>query len=173
MYLDNILLNIKREDTPIGTFRSYKGFYKPKNPTKYKGDPTNCIYRSLWERRFMQYCDLNESIVGWSSEEVVVPYWSPLDNKPHRYYVDFWVKTMTAEGKEECMLIEIKPRNKTSKPELGNKKMTRAKLNEMRDWIINSSKWEAAEKFCQSRGWKFKVLTEKDIFGRGKERNTP
>ena len=150
----------------MGAYKTYKGYYKPKNLNKYKGDPTKCIYRSLWERRFMQYCDTTEAIVSWSSEEVVVPYWSPLDEKVHRYYVDFWVKTVALDGKEECMLIEIKPKKKTSKPEFGNKKMNFAKMNEMKDWIINTSKWDAAEKFCSVRGWKFKILTENDIFGR-------
>jgi hypothetical protein len=113
----------------------------------------------------MQYCDLTDSVLLWSSEEVIVPYVSPLDEKVHRYFVDFWMKILNTEGKEECLLIEIKPKKRTIKPELANKKMTRGRLNEMREWIINCTKWEAAEKFCETRGWKFKVLTEQEIFG--------
>ena len=71
---------------------SYKGKYKPSYPKKYKGDPNNIIYRSLWERKFMVYCDKNENILEWGSEEVIVPYRSPIDNRYHRYFPDFYIK---------------------------------------------------------------------------------
>lgn len=113
----------------------------------------------------MQYCDLTDSVTAWSSEEVVIPYVSPIDNKIHRYFVDFWIKTLTEQGKEEYLLIEIKPKKKTVKPVIAEQKMTKTKLIEMRDWMINLTKWQAAENFCKDRGWKFKILTEEDIFG--------
>jgi hypothetical protein len=50
---------------------AYKGKYYPSHPKKYKGDSSNIIYRSLWERKFMVYCDMNENILEWGSEEVV------------------------------------------------------------------------------------------------------
>ena len=46
---------------------AYKGKYKPKNRSKYKGDPTKIVYRSLWERRFMVYCDENPNVIKWAS----------------------------------------------------------------------------------------------------------
>ena len=58
---------------------SYKGFFKPKNPIKYKGDPTNIIYRSSWEQRCMVYFDLNLNVLEWQSEEFFIPYKSPID----------------------------------------------------------------------------------------------
>ena len=70
----------------------HKGRYIPHNKQKYIGDITNIIYRSSWERRFMKYCDTNSSIIEWSSEELYVPYVSPIDNKYHRYYPDFIIK---------------------------------------------------------------------------------
>ena len=72
---------------------SYSGRYIPKNPKKYKGDPSKVIYRSLWERRFMTYCDSSVSIVEWGSEEIIIPYLSPWDKKIHRYFPDFYIKT--------------------------------------------------------------------------------
>ena len=81
---------------------AYKGKYKPRNRSKYKGDPTKIIYRSLWERRFMVWCDENPNVIKWASEEVVIPYRSPLDRRIHKYYPDFWVKTKKHDG-----LIEI------------------------------------------------------------------
>ena len=121
----------------------------------------------MWERRFMQYCDTNDSIVAWSSEEVIVPYRSPLDGKIHRYFVDFWIKTRDSDNNEKCILIEIKPKNMTEKPTISEgKKMTRGAMLKMRDWIINSTKWEAARNYCLDKGWEFKILTEKEIFGK-------
>ena len=114
----------------------------------------------------MQYCDLTESILKWSSEEIIVPYRSPVDGKVHRYFVDFWIKAKNSQGLEECMLIEIKPKKMTTQPITEGKKMTRNKINEIRDWMVNSSKWEAARAFCADRGWKFKILTEEEIFGK-------
>ena len=58
---------------------SYKGRYIAKNPKKYKGDSRRIIYRSLWERKFMVYCDTNKSVIEWGSEEIIIPYLSPLD----------------------------------------------------------------------------------------------
>ena len=77
---------------------AYRGRYIPTYPKKYKGDPSNIIYRSLWERKFMVYCDRNEKILEWGSEEFFVPYRSPLDGKIHRYFPDFYVKVKTPKS---------------------------------------------------------------------------
>ena len=95
---------------------SYKGKYKPRLPKKYKGDPTNIIYRSLWERKFMQYCDSNANVLEWNSEEIALPYRSPVDNRVHRYFPDFYVKLKENGGKIKRMLIEVKPLKQTMKP---------------------------------------------------------
>ena len=71
---------------------SYKGIYRPSNPKKYKGDSQNIIYRSLWERKFMNYCDLNENVLEWASEEFWIPYKDPTTNRVRRYFPDFFIK---------------------------------------------------------------------------------
>ena len=73
--------------------KAYKGIYRPIYPNKYVGDPNRIVYRSLLERRFMVYCDRNDDIIYWASEEVPIKYYSPLDRKVHRYFPDFIVKT--------------------------------------------------------------------------------
>lgn len=113
----------------------------------------------------MTFCDDTDSVLEWSSEEVIVPYRSPLDKRVHRYFVDFWVKVRNKEGLVETMLVEIKPKKQTVEPVLEGKKPTRKNLELARDWIINSAKWEAAREYCADRGWTFKVLTEDNIFG--------
>ena len=127
-----------------------------------------CIYRSLWERRFMQFCDESSSIVEWSSEEVVVPYLSPIDNKPHRYFVDFWIKAKNKHGVMETMLIEIKPKKQTVVPVMEGKRKTKANMTAAKDWVVNNAKWDAAREYCKDRGWSFKILTEDSILGERK-----
>ena len=86
---------------------SYKGKFHPTNTKKYRGDVHNIIYRSLWERKFMVYCDKNPDIVEWGSEEIIIPYMSPLDRKRHRYFPDFYIKT----SKDELVLDLVKKVN--------------------------------------------------------------
>ncbi len=142
---------------------SYKGKYKPKNPQKYLGDPTKIVYRSLWERRFMVFCDENKSILSWGSEEVVIPYLSPIDNRRHRYFVDFIVEAKTKHGFKEVTLIEVKPKAQCREPKKKSGKNTRRFIREVARWGVNSAKWKAAKEFAENKGWKFKILTEDDL----------
>lgn len=130
-----------------------------------------CVYRSLWERRFMQFCDMNENVLRWNSEEIVIPYRSPIDGKTHRYFVDFWLETKNKDDKIEYLLVEIKPNKQTIKPEIKENKLTRGKMQQVKDWLVNNAKWEAAKSFCDAHGWKFLILTEKEIFGKGEVLN--
>ena len=59
------------------------GKFRPSNIKKYRGDYRNIIYRSSWEKVFMSYCDKNDNIIEWGSEEVIIPYRSPLDGGLH------------------------------------------------------------------------------------------
>lgn len=141
--------------------KSYKGKFKPKNPGKYLGDPTNIIYRSLWEFRFMRWCDSNSAVLRWSSEEVAIKYWSPMDRKYRRYFPDFVLEAINNEGKKEVIMIEIKPFHQTKEPVLkGTKKR---QINEIKTWETNKAKWNAARVFCEQKGWKFQILTEKEL----------
>jgi hypothetical protein len=88
---------------------SYKGFFKPSNPAKYRGDPSNIVYRSSWELKFMKYLDAHKDVLEWSSEEFAIPYRSPLDNQIHRYFPDFKLKKRNPEGVIETLVVEIKP----------------------------------------------------------------
>lgn len=138
--------------------KSLKGRYKVKNPKKYKGDFNNVVYRSSWELKFFNYCDKNPDIVQWSSEEIVIPYKSPIDGKWHRYFPDVWMKTTNGE----TYLIEIKPFKETQEP-TKKSRITKQYLNEVKTWGININKWKAAQEFCADRKWKFKIITEKEL----------
>ena len=139
----------------------YSGKYKIKNVKKYKGNHRNVIYRSLWERKFMIYCDQHPSILQWSSEEISVPYISPADKKSHRYFPDFIIKKIDKNGKTKIMMIEIKPLSQVSKPKSSSRNPKVLKENIR--WQINNAKWRAADKFCKKHGWEFKILTEKEL----------
>ncbi|MGA1049655.1 MAG: TnsA endonuclease N-terminal domain-containing protein [Minisyncoccia bacterium] len=140
----------------------YKGRYKVSNPTKYRGDTGDVIYRSSWELQFMKWCDNNEYVLEWGSEVAIIPYKSPVDNKIHRYFVDFYVKIKDKTGNIQKYLIEIKPEKFTKPPEIPKRK-TRKFIEEVFQYGTNQAKWKAAESYCSSNNLKFLVLTEKDL----------
>ena len=141
---------------------SYKGKYKPSFPEKYRGDPTNIIYRSLWERKFCVYCDTNERILEWSSEEKCIPYRSPIDGKIHRYFPDFLIKVKEANGSIKKYMIEIKPSKQTVPPQKPQRQ-TKKYISEVYEYAKNQSKWEAAKDWCADRGYEFKIITEHEL----------
>lgn len=144
----------------------YQGRFKPRNPEKYKGDPTNIIYRSGWELKLMSYLDKHPHVTKWNSEEIVIPYRSPIDGKMHRYFPDFYVEQINRQKKKEKVLIEVKPYAQTQAPKVQNTKRnkpTKRYINEVKTWGINSAKWNAAEEFCKDRGYIFRIITENEL----------
>ena len=140
---------------------SYKGTFKPKNPTKYNGNANNVIYRSLWELRVMKYLDDHPEVIWWASEELIIPYYNPIDNKKHRYFPDFVAKMKRKDGTVMTYVIEVKPEIQTKKPE--QKRKTNRYIQESMTYIVNQSKWKAATEFCKDNGWEFKIITEKHL----------
>ena len=142
---------------------AYRGRYIPSNPKKYKGDPSRIIYRSLWERKLMVYCDRNEKVLEWGSEEVIIPYLSPWDNKVHRYFPDFYIKYVDGSKNTRRMVIEVKPARQCKEPVTNPSKKTKTWMNEVYTWGVNQAKWKAAKDFCDDRLWEFKIFTEKEL----------
>jgi len=141
---------------------AYKGKYRPSHPKKYKGDPTGIVFRSLWERKFMVYCDNNQNVLEWASEEIALPYKSPVDNKFHRYFPDFYMKVKENNGTIKKYIIEVKPLKQCSPPKKP-KRQTKGYLYEAYEYAKNQAKWQAATSFCKDRQWEFKVITEKEL----------
>lgn len=140
-----------------------QGIYKVINPSKYRGNVNNVVYRSSWELSYLFKLDTDPNVVEFSSEETIIPY-QDVNGKIRRYFVDFKVirkvgDTLVTE------LVEIKPYKETQPPVLTEGKKTKTKVREILTWDINKRKWEAAIKYCLKRGWKFKVVTEKDLPG--------
>jgi len=111
----------------------------------------------------MIYCDDNPSILKWSSEEIIIPYRSPIDKKYHRYFPDFWIQVKNSKGIREAILIEVKPKAQTITPKKKTR-VTKKYLREVYIYGINEAKWKAAEEYCKDRGWTFQILTEDHLF---------
>ena len=140
----------------------YSGRYLPENPKKYVGDSKNIIYRSLWERKFMRYCDLTESVDQWQSEEFWIPYISPLDKRVHRYFPDFIIKVKESTGQIKTYVIEVKPKRQTVEPRKKSR-VTKSYIYECKTYAVNKAKWKAATEFCEDRRIEFKIITEDEL----------
>ena len=110
----------------------------------------------------MVHLDTNPSVIEWSNEEIVIPYLSPVDNRWHRYFPDFFVRVKNKQGITEAMILEVKPLSQ-SKPPVKKTKITRRYITEVMTWGINEAKWKAAVNYCKDRSWTFKVITEEDL----------
>ena len=141
--------------------RYHQGRFRPKNPEKVKGDVTNIIYRSSWELKTLIYLDDSPDVLSYSSEEIKIPYSSKLDGKLHIYYPDFCVTARQKDGNIVTFLIEVKPEKQTRPPIQGKSKRTY--ITEVKEWAKNTSKWEAAKRYCQKHDMKFVILTEKNL----------
>ncbi len=144
--------------------RTYKSIYHPAFPKKYRGNPNNIICRSNWERKFCNYCDMNKNILEWCSEEFFIPYRSPLDNRIHRYFPDFFMKVQESNGRTKGYVIEVKPKRQTMPPTKSSKKRQKTYINEVKTYTINEAKWKAAKEFCADRSLEFRIITEEELF---------
>jgi hypothetical protein len=138
-----------------------QGLYQPRHPEKYIGDPTKIRYMSSYELQTHTFFDNNPNVIAWSSETVVIPYIKPTDGKVHRYMVDYYVKYVNTRGEVVEELIEVKPLQQTKR---SRSRKAASKLYEDVTYAVNLAKWDAATRFAASRGWKFRIITERSIF---------
>lgn len=154
----------------------HQGFFKPQNPLKYMGDPTKIVYRSLWELKFMNYCDNKDIIAKWSSEHIAIPYQDG-QGKIHRYYPDFYLEKIIPNDPNNYIraIIEIKPKSEISPdfinsdgsimhPEIYLKKITAKSLEsyeyKLKTYQKNLYKWTKAKIWCQQRQMQFVLMDE-------------
>lgn len=145
--------------------RTYKqGLFTPRHPEKYIGDATHIVYRSSWELEFNKYLDGNPNIMRWNSEEIAIPYIKPTDNRVHRYFPDYWIEYRNKSGQIVQEIVEVKPSSQVAPPTGRGSRQTR--LYEATTHAVNQAKWSAAAEWCKQRGLLFRILTEKELFGR-------
>lgn len=138
-------------------------FFTPKNPQKYIGNHKP-RYRSSWEMTFMMFCDTNDNILYWASESLKIPYRNPITGKQSIYVPDFFVVYENKFGKKLAEVVEIKPK----KQSLIESRVASAKDRAI--VAVNHAKWAACKAYCQSQGFGFRVITEDDLFYRGKRK---
>ena len=142
------------------------GKYKIQNPKKYIGNADMIFFRSSWELRVFRRFDNDPNILRWNSEEVIIPYFFPVDNKWHRYYVDLYCELKQKDGSVHQYIIEIKPHKYLSPPEFKgttkNKRPSKSFLRECFEYKKNQAKWEAAREFAKKQNLEFLILTEKN-----------
>jgi len=137
----------------------FQGLFKPINPQKYKGNPTQICFRSSYELKLLTYLDRHPEIVWYSSEELSIPYRSPIDRSLRRYYPDILCKR-----RNDILMIEVKPKFQRNPPVLAEgKRMTASHKRAVITYAINDAKWKAARAYCEDRGWIFKIMTEKEL----------
>ena len=141
---------------------SIKSKYTPVYPHKYKGNSKMIICRSSWESKFCQWCDMNNSIISWASEEFSIPYVSPKDNRVHKYYPDYLIKVKEKNDMIKTYVVEVKPYKQTRPPKQRSRK-TKSYLTECVTYAVNQAKWKAAKEFCEDHRIEFKVVTEKEL----------
>ena len=137
--------------------------YLPNDLSKFKGK-TNPQCRSKWEYKFCEWCDKNANVIMWSSEPLNIPYIDKFTGRSRQYFPDFVLKIKDKYKQEVTWVVEIKPFKETQQPSISNNKSTKSLITEKQTWIKNLAKWNAAEKYCRMRGWKFKILTERELF---------
>ena len=142
--------------------RTLQGKYRPKNPDKYIGDPSDIVYRSSWERMFMVWCDTKSHVVAWQSEEKAIWYYDPVTKKKRRYFPDFLIKYKKGDTLISEM-IEVKPQSQIDGPPTNPKRRTQSWMNAVHTYITNQAKWKAAMEYCEDRGMSFRLISEKHL----------
>lgn len=141
--------------------RFKQGYYKCINPSKYigKGD---IIYRSGLELKFMLWCDKTDTIVKWSSESVIIPYYDSFQKKHRKYYIDNFVEIQ--EGNIiKRYLVEIKPHKQTIEPKTTKGKRKANLLYEKIMYQNNCDKWKFAKDFAKKHDMEFIIITEREL----------
>lgn len=111
----------------------------------------------------MEWCDRSTNVVSWSSEKIEIPYVSPLDGKVHRYFPDAWIVAKMPDGTTSKCIIEIKPEKQTVPPTSSKRKKATTVIYEQATWAINQAKWKAAQTYCNRRGFRFIIMTERHL----------
>ncbi len=140
--------------------RFKQGKYQLIHPEKYIGDPEKIRYMSSWELTLHKFLDNNPNIKRWGSEVVHIPYLNPIDGKIHKYWVDYYVEYVNKFGEVTVELIEVKPKSQTKPPS----KTSKHHVTESITWCVNQEKWKHAAAFAKTKGWKFRVVTEDQLF---------
>ena len=145
-----------------------QGYYHVINIEKYIGDTSKVIYRSSWEKKMMTFCDMNERIMKWSSENIQIPYLNPVENAIKIYNIDFYFQVRQDDNSIKNIIAEVKPSKKLEKPMLPTTRLTEKRIEahnyQMKEYVTNVYKFQAAKKWAEERGWEFMIVTEQFLY---------
>ena len=142
------------------------GRFIPKNPAKYVGNPNNIMFRSSWELQFFKWLDASEAVLRWGSEELAIPYISPLDMRVHRYFPDIIILYKHKDGSVKKEIVEVKPyAQSVATPRMSDR--------DRQALIVNEAKWKAAADYAEKMGAKFRVITERTMFAGIRKHQAP
>lgn len=149
-----------------GAHSTMKGRFVAKNPAKYVGNSNNIMFRSSWELQFFKWLDNNPAVLRWGSEELAIPYISPLDNRQHRYFPDIIIMYKHKDGSIRKEIVEVKPYSQTvATPKMSDR--------DKQALVVNEAKWKAAAAWAEQMGAKFRVITEKTMFAGMRQHQRP
>jgi hypothetical protein len=151
-----------------------QGIYYPKNKDKViklnaKG---GLYYRSSLEKKMMHYLDFNDKIINWGAENIKIPYQkTEMHNESqqlriteHIYYPDFYYEILSEDGTLHKVVAEVKPESETIEPRLPINPTTKQLKNfeyALKMWNKNLSKWEYIIDWCNRKGMRFIIITDK------------
>lgn len=154
--------------TKYNIFGTEQGVFQPQalnkdGGLKYIGKHTP-MFRSSYEKQCFYILERNPNVLWWKSESTAIPYHNGLDSARHNYFVDLTFGAYDKEGKIQTYLVEIKPESQAVPPVKTPRKQKKTLEMEVKRWIINRSKWNAAAAYAKMHGYKFYIWTEQRMF---------
>lgn len=138
----------------------------------YKGKKQKISVLSSYEHkavRMLQQLYSLKRIDGWANEESIFNYVYSLDEKNHRYLMDF-----TITKGDYTIFVEVKPFSKLTPPkkpkEFKGEKSVQSYRNAVAEFLKNQDKWKAVNEWCDTQNskigyekYKFVIWTEKEL----------
>lgn len=106
---------------------------------------------------------MNPKVLKWNSEDIKIPYINPFDGKIHQYYVDVIFQYVNTKNEVKTTIAEIKPSDQCEPPKRPLKRVSSSYKRKVKTFIINKSKWEAAQEFAERNQMTFLIITEKQL----------
>lgn len=143
---------------PLKYRNAHTGTYHVANKEKYAGqsDPQ---YKSLLECKMMYYLDHNPAILRWKYEPQAIKYIDESSGgKVRNYYIDF---SAIVQNKHSSNVVWIEVKSESEMRPPSNR--VKDKRTAMKIWLKNQSKWKAAKALAESKGFKFVVVSEREL----------
>jgi len=136
---------MRQEIKPVRKIGKGKGSLR--GLTYSKKNDTHRAFESSLERDFLEILEFDNNVESFCEQPVEILYLH--EGKEHRYTPDVFVsyrKDLEISASMSSLLIEVKYRETLKEK-----------------WSEFKPKFKAAKAYAEKRGWKFKIITEKEI----------